>query len=435
VLSPGTSTTERPQAVATRSSRDHCDKERFELFDHIIDKGLINPVFQPIVDATDHSVVGYEALARGPHNSVFEAPMELFSVAAQLDRTQELDQLCQARAIESALAAGLGNQLALFVNLEPSIEQLTVSDRLAAALDAASRHLRLVVEVSERSIFDHPASLIRMATNIRDRGWGLALGDVGVNPESLALLPFLDPDIVKLDRSIIADVPTVDTGRTLSAALDHTRRSGALLLAEGIETGYELERAMALRAQLLQGFRFGRGQALPPVIPRGVHPFATRRSTFERSEDTPFDLIEATLPVSIGRKDLLLAVTHDLERQAESLADAPILLAVFQDGFRFGPCTRGRYEAIRDNASFVGVLGTGMGNEPARGVRAGNLDQTDPLCDEWTVAVLSPHFAGALIARDLGDTGPDMQRRFAFAVTHDREIVIETARILAARLD
>jgi hypothetical protein len=49
--------------------------------------------------------------------------------------------------------------------------------------------------------------------------------------------------------------------------------------------------------------------------------------------------------------------------------------------------------------------------------------------------VLGPHFAGALAAVDLGDTGPDMDRRFGYALTYDRPTVVEAARTLTRRVE
>ena len=67
-------------------------------------------------------------------------------------------------------------------------------------------------------------------------------------------------------------------------------------------------------------------------------------------------------------------------------------------------------------------------------VRGATLDEDDPLGLEWDVCVLGPHFAAAFVARDLGDTGPDSSRRFEFAMTYDRELVVRVARRLMARL-
>jgi hypothetical protein len=50
------------------------------------------------------------------------------------------------------------------------------------------------------------------------------------------------------------------------------------------------------------------------------------------------------------------------------------------------------------------------------------------------VVVVSPHFAAALVSRDLGDDGPDSKRRFDYAVTYDRTLVVDVARDLMRRV-
>ncbi|MEA2126379.1 MAG: hypothetical protein QOI80_3161, partial [Solirubrobacteraceae bacterium] len=85
-------------------------------------------------------------------------------------------------------------------------------------------------------------------------------------------------------------------------------------------------------------------------------------------------------------------------------------------------------------AAFVGAFGVGLAPEPAPGVRGADLDEGEALRDEWCVIVVGPQSAIALIARDLGDTGPDMERRFEFALTDDREVVMPAARALLLRV-
>ena len=82
----------------------------------------------------------------------------------------------------------------------------------------------------------------------------------------------------------------------------------------------------------------------------------------------------------------------------------------------------------------MGALGFGLGEEPAAGVRGAGLRDDEALFGEWDVAVIGPHFAGAFVARDLGDTGADGDRRFDFFVTYERELVVRAARALMARI-
>jgi DICT domain-containing protein len=82
----------------------------------------------------------------------------------------------------------------------------------------------------------------------------------------------------------------------------------------------------------------------------------------------------------------------------------------------------------------VGAFGVGMEHEPATGVRGATLGENEALAGEWDVVVVGPHTAAALIARDLGDTGPDRERRFAHTLVEDRELVLQAARSLMLRI-
>ena len=85
-------------------------------------------------------------------------------------------------------------------------------------------------------------------------------------------------------------------------------------------------------------------------------------------------------------------------------------------------------------SSLVGVLGRGMPIAPAQGIRGGHLSPADPILSEWNIAVIGPHFASCLAARDLGDSGPDLQRRFEFVLSHNRELAIKAATALFTRI-
>ncbi len=111
-----------------------------------------------------------------------------------------------------------------------------------------------------------------------------------------------------------------------------------------------------------------------------------------------------------------------------------VLLATFQNAAFFTPVTRGRYEEIASRAALVGAVGTGLSPEPANQVRGASIGSDGPLVGEWDAIVVAPHFAGAFVARDLGDTGPDMDRRFDFFVTYDRSLVVSAAQALLRRV-
>ena len=136
-----------------------------------------------------------------------------------------------------------------------------------------------------------------------------------------------------------------------------------------------------------------------------------------------------------GTKRLLLAISRHLEEQVQAQGAAAIVLAAFQEARHFTAATAARYERLARHAAFVGALGAGLDAAPAPGVRGEHLTSGDPLGDEWNVVVVAPHFAAAVVARDLGDPpAGDMDRRFDFCLTYDRGLAIEAATTLLGRI-
>jgi DICT domain-containing protein len=145
-------------------------------------------------------------------------------------------------------------------------------------------------------------------------------------------------------------------------------------------------------------------------------------------------VVKAVREVRRGDKRLLLAISHLLENQAAGLGAEAVIVSAFQDAERFTKATQRRYSNLAGDAAFVGALGVGMDPEPTSGVRGAALELDDPLLGEWSVAVIGSHFAAALVAVDLGHDGPDYERLFNFALTYDRELVIEAANSLMQRV-
>ena len=390
--------------------------------DRIFDRSQVRTVYQPIVDLYHGNVVAVEALARWPDLTV--GPDEAFRHARGVDRVEELDSLCQRAAIEGLRGSQLPRGFKVFINVEPG--------KSVAALTERNTGPGLVAEITERALMNDPAELLRSVGRMRDRGCGIALDDVGAVPDSLALLPFLAPDVIKLDISLIQGWPNVGQARILTAVAAYAERSGATVLAEGIETDTHLQQALSLGATLGQGWHFSRPGPLA-AYPALLQPIPLLRGP-ATAAGTPFELLDLRR-VRIGTKGLLLSISRHIEQQGLSLESPPLVLAAFQDATRFTPDTTRRYVRLAQRCPLVVALGTAMTSAPAPGVRGASLDRRDPLRNEWTIVVVGTHYAGALIAKDLGDTGPDLERRYLFAVTHDHEMVLTAARILLGRVD
>ena len=130
---------------------------------------------------------------------------------------------------------------------------------LQPVMEQAQARLCPIMEVTERALTRDPAALLAAVAAARRAGWGIALDDVGADPASLALMPFLDPDVIKLDLRLIHENTDAEIAAIVNAVLAHSEQTGATILAEGIETEHHRQRALSMGATL------GAGMAVRPT--------------------------------------------------------------------------------------------------------------------------------------------------------------------------
>ncbi len=404
----------------------------------------VRSVFQPIVDLDGGHVVAYEALVRGPAGPL-ERPDRLFAAARAEGLLAELDEACRAAAFRGALGSGLLAPLTLFVNVEPEVLDSAPLQELLALAERAPGQLRVVVEITERAIAARPAELLRTVARVRELGWGVALDDVGADAMSLAFMPLLEPDVVKLDLRLVQQRPGADVAEIMHAVNAYAQSSGATVLAEGIEDERHLRTARALGAHLGQGWLFGRPGPAPvpglrpgtlrlpaPPVPTGFA--APPSSASSAPSPSPFALLPAGTPLRRSPKALLIELSKQLEREALRIGPTCVVASTFQQARHFTPATRSRYRDLVQRTGFVCALGEGLPAEPVPGLRGADLAEDDPVRGEWDVVVLGPHFAVALLARDLGDSGPDAERTFEYALTYERATAVAAAQALLSRV-
>jgi EAL domain-containing protein (putative c-di-GMP-specific phosphodiesterase class I) len=225
----------------------------------VLDLRRLRIVFQPIIDLRTQRVVGVEALARIPSSSR-RSPIPWFERARGAGRTAELDLL----AVETALAARelLPADVYLAVNLSPTG---LLDDQIQRRLAEAEGDL--VVEITEHeAVEDYPA-LLECVEPLRARGIRIAIDDAGAGWSTFRHVLELRPEIVKLDQGVITRVATDPAARALVAALAGFGRDiGATTIAEGVETGAQLEALADIGVDHVQGFGLGRPGSLSEAM-------------------------------------------------------------------------------------------------------------------------------------------------------------------------
>ena len=297
-------TGEPPESVTAAAARS-------VTIDAVIRDGAIRTLFQPIVHLQSQEVVGFEALSRGPADTPMESPAVLIEAARVAGRLGELDWLCRAHAMEAVAASGLHPSLSWFINVEPAGLEIACPAYLVSSLAQARTDLRVVLEVVERDVEGQVTKLLHAADQARNDAWGVALDDVGGEESSLALLPFLQPDVVKLDMSLVRDVDRRTAVRITAAVRAYAERRGAVVLAEGIETEEQERLARAFGATYGQGYRYGAAAPLPAMVPAPREVIPLRQRPEPLGGGSPFEILSgARKPERAAKQDVRHITTH-----------------------------------------------------------------------------------------------------------------------------
>jgi diguanylate cyclase (GGDEF)-like protein len=239
----------------------------------LIAERQLTGVHQPIVDLAPRTVIGYEGLVQPQPPSPFENPAELFAAAEADGRAPALDLLCIDLLLAGAVGQ-LGDRF-LSVNLSPTTveaPEFGVGSMLAILRRHAFAPERLVIELTEQaSVSDMP--LVRSKLEAcRRAGIRLAADDLGAGNTGLRLLSELRFDVLKVDVNLVQrSAPGAMSSAIIGSVVDLAARTGALVIAEGIEDEAQLSRVVALGASAGQGYLLGRpGQLLPSRVPQAV---------------------------------------------------------------------------------------------------------------------------------------------------------------------
>ena len=195
-------------------------------------------VYQPIVALADRSVVAHEALLRGVVDGREVGGGDLFFVAEAAGWLDRLDRIARESAI-AAPVPWLGDD-------EPARQRRPDVDPPAAGLPGEHRARRprrrdpaatqLVFEVVESHAITDRGHLVSILEHYRSLGWRVALDDVGAGWSSRSLLAAVRPDVVKLDKRLVQELPDDGARTVLRAITDLAHQLGAVVVAEGMET-------------------------------------------------------------------------------------------------------------------------------------------------------------------------------------------------------
>ncbi len=221
--------------------------------------------FQPILTRDGRRVYGHEVLLRSDEPNLSE-PGQVLEAAELLGSLDTLGRVIRQRAVEAFVL--LPSDGPMFVNLHPAdLADPTLfakTEPLSAIAD------RVVLEITERASLDRLEGVNDRVNALRRMGFRIAIDDLGAGYAGLTSFTQLEPDIVKLDMSLVRGLDTNDTKRKVVRSMTALARDiGALVVAEGVETRRELDAVVDLGCDFVQGYYFARPERItqpPPAM-------------------------------------------------------------------------------------------------------------------------------------------------------------------------
>jgi EAL domain-containing protein (putative c-di-GMP-specific phosphodiesterase class I) len=226
-------------------------------FDRALDRLWL--AYQPIVRSSDRGLHGYEVLLRSSEPSL-PHPGAIIEAAERLGRLRELGRAIRKQAAQQMPPA---DDSVLFVNLHP--EDLRDDGLLSPDSPLGAVASRIVLEITERVSLDTVPDARERISALRKLGYRIAIDDLGAGYAGLSSFATLEPEIVKIDMSLVRDVHAQPTKRKLIGSLTSACKDlGMTVVAEGVERIEERDTLAGLGCDLLQGYLLARpGRPFP----------------------------------------------------------------------------------------------------------------------------------------------------------------------------
>jgi EAL domain-containing protein (putative c-di-GMP-specific phosphodiesterase class I) len=224
----------------------------------VLRSGELRVLLQPIVDLQDGNIFAYEALVRSS-SSHFAGPPDLFDEAIRCEVCGALGRVIRELAVEAC------PDYPLFLNIHPNEFD---EGWLVQPDDPIFLHEHPVyLEITESVPLSHFELCTSVLQEIRGKGAALAVDDLGAGYSNLKYIADLSPEIVKLDRNLVASIDKdARLAKLVRSIVLLCVELGAKVVAEGLEEREEVLAVMEAGAHFGQGYFFARPDLPPPPV-------------------------------------------------------------------------------------------------------------------------------------------------------------------------
>lgn len=238
-----------PEKYAKQKS----DIENIRAFSELLDKNLFTYHFQPIVSSSTGEIVAYEALMRTKGNIALN-PLQILNCAKNFGRLYDIEKATLKNTLKYLSKHQLDfENRRLYIN-SISSHALDDKDFYAIVNDYGELLEKVVIEMTEQTEISED-DLDRIRVRLEKNNMSLAIDDYGTGYSNTSNLLRYDPEVVKIDRSLISGIDqNPKAQKIVSKMVEYFHSSGYTALAEGVETSEELKTMIYFGVDLIQGY-------------------------------------------------------------------------------------------------------------------------------------------------------------------------------------
>ena len=229
-----------------------------------ISRGELRLAYQPQQEARSGDVTGFETLLRWNHPTRGEiSPVVFIPIAEETGSILQIGDWVLKTACREAATWTQPLKIAVNVSAVQLYNTNFVQELHQILLDTGLPPRRLEIEITETALVRDFNRTLAMLRQIKALGIGIAMDDFGTGYSSLSNLRAFPFDRIKIDRSFIKSVNSNEQAATIvRAVLGLGRGLGLPVLAEGVETGAELQFLQDEMCDEVQGYLLGRPAAI-----------------------------------------------------------------------------------------------------------------------------------------------------------------------------
>ena len=246
-------------------SRDSYSADRLTLVSELrraIDTDELALFLQPKLSLKTWEIAGFEALIRWPGREHPIRADEIIALAEQTGLIKPLTRWVLKEALEMrSRLLELGHFVSIAVNISPNnLREPDFAVFVQRLMKSYHSHIgEITFEVTETSMMQDPANSLKALNSLNDAGIPLSIDDFGSGYSSLSYIKQLPASEIKIDRSLITELPEREQDRVIvQTTIDMCHSLGYSVVAEGVENEETLNLLAEMGCDQIQGFFLAR---------------------------------------------------------------------------------------------------------------------------------------------------------------------------------